>query len=141
MNPYSIILTLFIVFGVAASAWGWIIISRSRRSLQWPYALGQITESREQSEHDALLPHVTYTYSVNGTPYEGRLEFPVDLTPTQEFSRSIAEKYPLSKAVTVYYNPEFPQQSTLQPGLAQGDWLVLALGLGSVLVGVVLMFI
>ena len=138
MNAYSIILILFIVLGLGASAWGGLIISRSRKSLNWPKTQGTIVESETKSSHDDLLPNIGFRYKVDGQEFKNRLAFPADVTPTQEFSQSYTEKYPLNKTVEVYFNPLQPQQSTLEPGLAQGDWLVLAMGLGCTIIGLLL---
>lgn len=138
LNPYSIILSLFILLGLAASVWGWLIISRSRKTLQWPKVQGKITDSSAKSAQDDLLPHIAYSYTVEGHELQGELAFPADMTPTQELAAQYAEKYPAGKIVDVHFDPTQPQHSTIEPGLAQGDWLVFAMGLGSTVIGLLL---
>lgn len=139
-NPYAIILSLFILFGAVATLWGYVIISRARRTLNWPHVEGVIEECRLSSQHDDLLPHIVFRYSVADSLYRHAMEFSGDITPTQEFARSYVEKYPLGSKVQVYFQPDNPQKATLEPGLGRGDWLVLAIGLASLLFGIVLLF-
>ena len=66
------------------------------------------------------------------------MKFSGDITPSEEFSKRYVEKYPEGSQVRVYYDPENPETSTLEPGPGQGDWLVLAIGLGTLVFGVLL---
>jgi hypothetical protein len=135
-NPYSIILGLFVAAGLLATLWGWLIIVKARKTQQWPSVEGQIEESFTDDKE--LFPRVTYSYAIKDRPYKRSMEFPGDVTPSQEFARSYLEKYPVGRRVTVYYNPENPDVTTLEPGVGKGDWLVLAIGLGMLIFGVLL---
>ena len=48
------------------------------------------------------------------------------------------KRFPTGTKVLVYYDPEQPDHATLEPGPGQGDWLVFALGLGTLIFGIVL---
>ena len=135
-NPYSIILGLFTLTGLLTCAWGLRIISNAHKTRQWPCVEGEIEESTIRKEHNDLLPHITYRYEVNNESFLLPLTFPADVTPTLEFAQHYVDKFPKGNQVKVYYNPDNPQHSTLEPGLAQGDWLVLAIGLGMLVIGV-----
>lgn len=137
-NPYSIILGSFVVTGLLATAWGLRIIIRARETLQWPVVEGTIEESTKSSESDDLLPHVKYCYLVGQQTFRQLVKFSGDITPSEEFSKRYVEKYPEGSKVKVYYDPENPETSTLEPGPGQGDWLVLAIGLGTLVFGVLL---
>jgi hypothetical protein len=89
---------------------------------------GRIEISALSSSSNDLLPDIRYRYEVAGQSYQSRFEFPSGTHPLPEFSRSYVEKYPVGASVTVYYNPQQPADSTLEPG-AQGDWMILALGI------------
>lgn len=136
-NPYTIILSIFALTGLLATVWGYIIIARARRTLRWPHVEGLIEESALSSGQDDLLPHIVYRYTVGDSTYHKTLNFSGDITPTQEFSKSYVEKYPVGRQVPVYYQPDNPQNATLEPGLGRGDWLVFALGLGTLIFGAV----
>ncbi|MEJ2180408.1 MAG: DUF3592 domain-containing protein [Gammaproteobacteria bacterium] len=142
-NPYSIILGLFVVAGLLATLWGLRVIVMARKTLQWPAVAGTVEESKistESSEINDLLPHIKFCYSIEQQTFHQVMQFPGDITPSQEFSRSYVDKYPVGASVQVYYNPEDPEKATLEPGLAKGDWLILAIGLGMVVIGVLLFF-
>jgi len=138
-NPYSIILGLFVVAGILVASWGLRIIVRARKTLQWPAVEGSIVESMVSSDADELLPHIKFSYCVEQQTFQQLLTFSGDVTPSQEFSRHYVEKYPAGSRVQVYYNPAKPDIATLEPGLGKGDWLVFAIGLITLVLGILLL--
>ncbi|WP_455203734.1 DUF3592 domain-containing protein [Kaarinaea lacus] len=140
LNPYSIIVALFVITGLLVTAWGVIIIIKARETQQWPNVAGVIVESNFDVGNIDLLPHIAYSYIVEGQSYHRRMEFSADISPTQEFATSYVEKYPLGTEVQVYYHPDNPQRATLEPGLGKGDWLVVAIGLSTLLFGILFLF-
>jgi hypothetical protein len=137
LNPYTIIISLFIIAGLLTTMWGLWIIVQGRKTLQWPSVEGVIQESDIASDKDDLLPHILFRYSVGQANYEQTMQFPGDITPTQEFATSYVQKYPAGSRIPVYYDPENPEIATLEPGPGKGDWLVFAMGLGTLLFGIV----
>jgi hypothetical protein len=140
-NAYGIIILLFILGGIVTAAWGWVILRRARQRALWPQIDGVISASETAADEDDLLPRITYTYTVAGTTYTQTLAFPAGTAPSQELSRQYREKFPAGARVSVYHHPRDPQQATLEPGGASGDWLVLAFGLCAVVLGVVMLLI
>ena len=134
-NAYKLIIGLFTLGGLVTMVWGAVIIARARNTARWPAATGTIEESSIASEDDDLLPHIVFRYAVNDSEYRRVLEFPGGITPTREFAAEYLRKYPAGAMVTVYYDPRDPGTATLEPGLARGDWLVLAFGIGASLLG------
>ncbi len=128
MNPYIIILAIVTVSGIAISIWGWQILKASQKSRNWPSVDGVIEESTPDSVEDDLLPHIVYHYQVNGNNLRSSFQFPSGTNPLPEFAQAYVKKYPVGANVKVYYNPENPQQSTLEPS-AQGDWMILVVGI------------
>ena len=139
-NPYSIILGLFVVAGWLATLWGLVIIIKARKTRHWPMVDGSIETSAISSDANDLLPHITYCYNVGEQSYRRALEFPADITPTQEYAESYVKKYPVGLRIPVYYNPERPDHATLEPGLGRGDWLVFVIGLGTLVFGLLFLF-
>lgn len=131
INPYLIILGLFTAVGIGTTFWGLKIILDARKLRAWPGVKGVITCSRPHSDDDELLPEIRYNYTVGDTPYEQTLEFPRSTTPTRELSLHYVDKFPEGATVDVYYNPDHPEQSILEPGGQPGDWLIFAFGLGA----------
>ena len=140
LNPYSIIVALFVITGLLVTTWGIIIIVKARKTQQWPNVTGVIVESNFDTDNSDLLPQIAYSYIVGGQSYRRSMEFSADISPTQEFSTSYVEKYPLGTKVQVYYHPDNPQRATLEPGLGKGDWLVVAIGLITLLFGILFLF-
>jgi len=135
-NAYTLIIGLFTLGGLVTVVWGAVIIVRARNTARWPAASGTIEESAIASEDDDLLPNIVFRYAVNGSEFRRTLEFPGGITPTRELAAEYLGKYPAGAAVTVYYDPRAPGTATLEPGLARGDWLVLAFGVGASLLGI-----
>ncbi len=138
-NPYVIILVLFVVAGFAATLWGLSVIAKGRRTLRWPSTEGTIEESRLASDTDDLFPHILFSYRVGVQTYRRELEFPSGTNPTSELAASYVKKFPAGASVRVFYNPERPDQATLEPGLLQGDWMILTLGISATIFGILLL--
>lgn len=139
LNPYTVVLGLFIVAGAATTLWGWWIIRNARQSLRWPTEEGAIEHAEAQPETDDLLPRIEFSYTVSDQRYLTAVHFPSGTTPTPELSRQYLEKYPVGRHVTVYYDPQRPQHATLEPGMAQGDWMIFALGLIATAIGIAML--
>lgn len=140
MNYYSIILGLFIIGGFGAVLWGWIIFAKARKTLRWLMVEGVIEQSAPTSKTNDLLPHIQFSYTVALHIYQRTLEFPDGTNPSPELATSYAKKYPAGAKVSVYYNPEQPDQATLEPGLARGDWMIPVLGIAAMALGIFALF-
>lgn len=138
LNPYSLILGLFTVAGLGTAIWGWHILARGKQTLRWPTVSGTITCSQDNND---LLPQIEYRYSVAGRDYHRQMEFPADLSPTEQFKTRYLEKFPVGSQITVYYDPDHPDRSTMEPGPRRGDGLVFALGLGMTVIGLLLLLV
>ena len=140
MNYYAIILGLFIIAGFVGVLWGWFIIAKARKTLRWPMVEGAIEQSALTSEANDLLPHILFSYTVAAYTYQRTLEFPDGTEPSPELATSYAKKYPAGAKVSVYYNPDQPDQATLEPGLARGDWMIPAVGIVAMALGIFALF-
>jgi Protein of unknown function (DUF3592) len=136
LNPYIIILILFIVGGLGMTVWGWSIIARGKRTLRWPAVEGIIEKSQQSSDGDDLFPHIVFSYTVSGHSYERDLEFPGGTHPTPVLAASYVNKYPEGAKVLAYYNPAQPGQATLEPGPARDDWFIFILGIMVTVIGI-----
>lgn len=99
-------------------------------TLKWPSAQGVITDSSVTESHDKdgdreKHASVEYTYAVNGKSYKGH---DVNVAASGDADQ-IAAKYPKGKQVSVYYNPQKPEEAVLEQGGA-GVWVWGAVGLG-----------
>lgn len=139
MSTYSIIIVLFIASGVVLTLWGWKSLRQSRQRLAWPTVAGRVSRSDVKSPDDPMLPLIEYHYQVEGKGYQAQVAFPGGTTPSEELSKSYVARFPLDQSVTVYYQPQHPEQSTLEPQ-AQGDWLLLAIGVVTIVLGFAFLF-
>jgi len=135
-SAYSIIIVLFIASGALLSVWGWSSMRRTRQRLAWPTVTGCVSRSDLQSPDDPLLPLIEYRYQVDGKDYQAQVQFPSATSPSEELSKSYVARYPMNQAVKVYYQAQQPEQSTLEPR-PQGDWLILAIGVVTMVLGVI----
>lgn len=89
----------------------------------WKASPGIITQSylrpgRNSKSVSTLVAEVRYTYDVGGQRYNGdRICF--NDTSSNQFTKGVAEsyvhKYPVGKLVNVYYMPQEPDFSVLEP--------------------------
>lgn len=94
---------------------------------KWPVARGRIVSSGVESYEDSsdddgpnrtrYKSSVVYTYEVNGRKYSGdRVVIGVTTSATiPRFAKRTARKYPVGHEVDVFYNPESPGESVLEP--------------------------
>ena len=134
MNPYLIILGAVIAGGLGVSLWGWQTLCRSRRMGQWPTVEGVIEACEPSAEDNDLLPDIVFSYRVDDRDYRRRFTFPEGTHPLPEFTRMYMERYPVGKAVKVHYDPQHPEDATLETA-SQGEWMILALGIAMVVGG------
>ena len=136
MNPYLIILVLFICGGLGTTLWGWTVIARGKKTLRWPTAEGVIEKSQQPANGDDLFPHIVFSYTVSDRRYERKLEFPSGTHPTPIFAASYVNKYPEGAKIIAYYDPAQPGRATLEPGPARDDWFILILGVVVTIIGI-----
>jgi hypothetical protein len=135
ISPYVLIQVFFIIAGIISTIWGWVLITKARRSKTWPSVEAEIVSSKRGLVQNDLLPEIVFNYAVEGRGYTKTQEFPSDLTPDKEFTDSFLKKYPAGARVQAYYNPYDPEQATLETGFISGNWMVFALGIGMTLFG------
>ena len=140
MNYYALIIGGFIITGLAITAFGWHGFQKGKARKQWPSTPGEISSTALASAENDLLPDIRFSYTVEDKRHESKIEFPPGTMPMPGFATTHVEKYPVGSEVTVYYNPQRPEQATLEPGRANDDWLILAMGIGCTIIGLLAMF-
>ena len=120
---FSIFLLLISVFGSISILWNLIIALKSYR---WEEIEGVIYKSKKDSSFGWLgsnLVHtenanLKYRYRVNGKKYTNdRISAFGVLGISGNIPSQIIQKYPKGKRVKIYYNPEAPERSCLEPGI------------------------
>jgi hypothetical protein len=97
----------------------------------WPTATGVITNSDiHQSESDGKTMYsteISYDFIVDDKPFSSNritLNSGNSSTSSIKGVKKDLQKYPLEKAVTVYYDPELPNNAVLEPGADFFTYLV-----------------
>jgi len=131
---------IFLLVGVGLTFWGWNILQNARASAAWPTADGVVTRSQVSHSTDAeggdsYQPQVTYKYSANNLSYENdTIKFGENSYSSRKKADEIAATYPIGKNVTVYYDPEKPDRSVLEPGVSGGSYIVIGIGVFFILI-------
>ena len=134
---------IFLLVGAGLSWWGWTILQNARASTNWPAIDGQITSSLVEHSTDAdgadsYSPKVTYSYFLDNQPYEGHsIKFGENSYSNQRKAREILNRYPVGRAVIVFYDPANPENSVLEPGVSVGSYVVLGIGVLFVLLALI----
>lgn len=127
-------LVIGLVMAGAAVVLSWNGLS----SLSWPTAIATVQESYVYdssadggSAEDAVYrPVVIYRYVVEDKVYQGtRIRFGDDTTNTRPPAQRVAERYPAGSTIDIYYHPNRPAHSVLEPGLRPGSIILLVAGL------------
>ena len=104
------------------------IVSKDRKTKDWPSVLGTIISSSLKKEHrariaqgnhtewyDLTIPHIKYTYTVNGTIHENsRIGYGDYTRRTDGFGKKLMGRFPHGASVPVYYNPANTNESVLE---------------------------
>jgi hypothetical protein len=88
----------------------------------WPKARGNVIKSYVRravttgGSNVNVMPEVVYIYSVDGVDYRGNRIFFLEDGTGSSWSQKKAEKYKVEQQIEVYYNPQDPSISVLEPG-------------------------
>lgn len=106
---------------------GWFLNKKSKEAKalreaakNWASTTGKVTTSRVEvsgGEYTSVSPFIVYQYNVYDRDYSNSQIKAGDVHISSYSSRAaydMADKYPVGSEVTVYYNPEDPQQSALE---------------------------
>jgi hypothetical protein len=146
-GPFASIL-ISIVFIVA----GWLVYKHvtsplteeAKASDTWPSVTGVVISSEISESYSdntkMYSPDVFYEYSVNNEPYTGSRIKSLDGTTSSYSSvKKTLQKYQEGKNVSVYYNPEAPGISMLEPGAGFFTYLIKYAPLLFCLVGILIL--
>ena len=98
----------------------------SRSSAAWPHVSGVITSTSAEKTcgsgrgSNRWEAKIAYQYTVNGANYRGHRSTNMRLycdTRREDVVAWVSGRYPVGKAVDVYYNPSDPEASFLRPGV------------------------
>ena len=112
---------------------------KATASLSWPKVTGNVSktfiEESTDTDEDGITttsytPKVTYTYQVGAQTYSSeRVSFGYTTSyGRQKKAQEKLDLYPLNSQLAVYYDPENPAESTLQPS-AKGTLVGIIIGI------------
>lgn len=109
-------LSLIFLIAFPFAAWkAWKNIQMAKASTSWPTTTGRITTSEVAKVMFRKQPRVTYSYSVNGTPFTSqRISFAGGYRPKE--TDAVLSRYPVGSEIPVAYAPEKPAEATLETG-------------------------
>ncbi len=132
---------IFISIGVLILYAGIKQIHNARLSKSWPSSLGQVISS-EVVEHygDESVSYsaeIEFEYTVSGKYYRGdRISYGGTSHSEPKPAEEDARRYPAGSDVLVYYKPDSPDESLLEPGLSGKTWVLAIIGLVFSTVGI-----
>jgi hypothetical protein len=139
-----ILLSLFILAGLAGVGAGVWNVYRGLRCESWPVTEG-IVDRAEMKSHTGnkggvtFSADVSYHYQVAGTYHTGtRLAFGT-VSSSASHAQEILSHYPVGARVPVHYSPDDPELAVLETGVHGGVWIEFGVGTVFTLVG--LMFL
>jgi|LSQX01.3.fsa_nt_gb hypothetical protein len=113
----------FCVFGVFVLVMNARDRKKAQASMGWPSVEGKILEqhvrvdmtSDEDGTRVSYVPEALFGYAVEGSSYTGkRIEFGMEPSfNVREKAENFLTPYPTGSTVTVFYNPENPQEAVL----------------------------
>lgn len=111
---------LAIIFGII----GIVNRNKAQKAGRWPSVQGKVIEARleERTSPDPedfsmanFRPVITYQYKVNGKVYNSNKTGVIPMNYDQKTAQKKLDAFPLGSALTVYYNPENPEDALLNP--------------------------
>ncbi len=112
---------------------------KAKQSESWPSVEGKILshDIRMDSGDDYTfyLPQVTYTYQIQDQEFTGkRISFGSAPSFKKIFkAEKLLEQFPINSLVTVYYDPEKPQESVIQQTMGKMT--------ATLVVGIIMIFV
>lgn len=124
------------VGGCIAFFFGKPILDKAKASESWPSTQGtvlssEVVRSRDSDGDTMYAADVVYSYSVNDQIYESSQ---IKIGPKSKSSSSsgaykVRNKYPKGSTVTVYYDPNAPEEAALEAGVSFNSYIILMIGL------------
>ncbi len=135
-----LIMPLFLIAGIFLARHGSKVLDNAKQSIAWPTTQGVIVNSevvRERNRNSSSSgSSVTYTadvmfeFQLDGQTYSSNnVSFGQYSSSSASDARKIVRAYPANSRVTVYYNPDNPDESVLEPGVSAGSYMILGMGI------------
>ncbi|PIO47248.1 MAG: hypothetical protein CMR00_11450 [[Chlorobium] sp. 445] len=121
---------VFMIFGVVSQY-------RQFQVQTWAETKGNITHSDFVDDSEGGRLTIEYEYSVAGMRFQSTQLAPAFMLYN---AREMANKYPVGAAVTVYYNPDNPEEAVLERQSAV-TWVPIFVGALCLVIAAILFFV
>jgi hypothetical protein len=112
ITAVGVVFAVFILRSIFKNVRLW---QMARSSRDWPAVDGEVVNKRLEAYARHRTPVIEYTYLVRGVRYAGnRLRFDTDSLYIWTEAEAILDRYKVGQAITVYYDANDPQESTLE---------------------------
>lgn len=133
-TPYSIIIILFIIAGFITVIWMGKKISAKNRRLSWPSVEASI-EHVDNPKNPDQAPDIYFTFEANGQNIKQKIEPKPGEETMPDFAKHFTSQYPKGSKMTVFYQPDAPENAHFSVGASTEDKLIFAIGIGAILLG------
>ncbi len=133
---------IFLGAGIGLSYWGYGMLQEAKASENWPSVTGTILSSDVSSHRSTsgsgskkktstvYEASISYKYEVDGKSYtSSRITAGDYSSSSSKRAYRMVNKYPKGSNATVYYNPDEPYISVLEPGTTFMSYLPFGMGL------------
>jgi len=132
----------FLLVGIFIFGLGMRDVMRANDSKSWPTTVATVQESTVKTNVDeeggsTYYAQVLYDFEVNRFAYSGdQVAFGDFSSNDSERVKEIVKRYPEGNEVVVYYQPDNPDLSVLEPGLTARAWVIPSFGFVFLIVGI-----
>lgn len=118
---------IFAVVGLVFAGMGVYFAQEALASEDWPTTTARITAHDIEIDTDddgtSYTPRIRYSYTVAEQRYTGtRFGVVNESFGRMSGAQAKLDEYPIESQHTVYYNPDNPSASVLEPGMTFGTW-------------------
>lgn len=126
--------SLFVIVGVTVFGFGVRQYMRAQKSNSWPYVMGEVVysdvERRSDEDGTTYSAEVEYEFTVADRLLSGNLvKFGETSSSNSSHARRIVNRYPVGSEVRVFYDPNDPYLSVLEPGVHASTYFMPGFGL------------
>jgi hypothetical protein len=128
------IIPVFVFFLTLLLAWfiySAIGLTKGLSTLGWPETQGKVISCEVKRVPSSkgpskFQPVISYSYSVNSVEYTSNRYSSTMARGSSQWAKEVIGKHPKNSSIQVYYNPNNPTESVLDPGLQSDDfWMTI----------------
>ena len=117
---FLVFLVLWTILQLFMDGCGVWLLAKNVSAMSYPSVVGEITSSEPVDSKTTSRQAVQFRYSVNGNEFTGSRRSFADANFSGQKSEPqlLAERFPVGRSVDVYFNPNDPSDSALDPTLS-----------------------